>query len=176
MKDRIKFNDAMLVAVMNGRKTQTRRPIDKETLRLFDIASEAGECFPLGYNADELFERYHLEFFPYGAIGDIINAADKDGNIKGKIEITDVWIQQVQDIEDESAELEGIRRHFDVVDVKCYGGEPVEMLGEFFTVDGVDASFDSAYDAFEFTWKSIYGDNGWNNNPWVWVIEFKKVE
>lgn len=27
MKDRIKFNDAMLAAVMEGRKTQTRRPI-----------------------------------------------------------------------------------------------------------------------------------------------------
>ncbi|MBN4867673.1 hypothetical protein H3294_22710, partial [Providencia stuartii] len=55
MKDRIKFNDAMLAAVMDGRKTQTRRPIDKETLRVFDIASETGECFPLGYNPDEPF-------------------------------------------------------------------------------------------------------------------------
>lgn len=27
MKDRIKFNDAMLAAVMDGRKTQTRRPM-----------------------------------------------------------------------------------------------------------------------------------------------------
>lgn len=63
MKDRIKFNDAMLVAVMDGTKTQTRRPIDKETLRLFDIASEAGECFPLGYNADKPFENIILNFF-----------------------------------------------------------------------------------------------------------------
>lgn len=174
MKDRIKFNYAMLAAVMDGKKTQTRRPIDKETLRLFDIASEAGECFHLGYNADEPFEKYHLEFFPYGQVCGIINLADKDGNIKGKIEITDVWIQQVQDIEDESAELEGVRRQFGVVDVKCHGGEPVEILGEFFTVDGSDDPFDSAYDAFEFAWKSIYGDDGWNNNPWVWVIEFKR--
>ncbi|CAB5602897.1 Uncharacterised protein [Providencia rettgeri] len=28
MKDRIKFNDAMLAAVMDGKKTQTRRPIE----------------------------------------------------------------------------------------------------------------------------------------------------
>ncbi|HEK2815317.1 TPA: hypothetical protein SMT74_002594, partial [Proteus mirabilis] len=27
MKDRIKFNDVMLKAVIDGRKTQTRRPI-----------------------------------------------------------------------------------------------------------------------------------------------------
>lgn len=30
MKDRIKFNDAMLSVVMDGRKTQTRRPIDPQ--------------------------------------------------------------------------------------------------------------------------------------------------
>ncbi|HIE4552806.1 TPA: hypothetical protein ACXNIQ_003586, partial [Proteus mirabilis] len=30
MKDRIKFNDAMLAAVMDGRKTQTRRPIEPQ--------------------------------------------------------------------------------------------------------------------------------------------------
>ncbi len=30
MKDRIKFNDTMLAAVMDGRKTQTRRPIEPQ--------------------------------------------------------------------------------------------------------------------------------------------------
>lgn len=151
MKDRIKFNDAMLTAVMNGRKTQTRRPIDKETLRLFDIASEAGECFPLGYNADELFERYHLEFFPYGAIGDIINAADKDGNIKGKIEITDVWLQQLRDIT-----LGDICKE---IGCGLYDFIPVTY----------------GFQVWEDTWRSIYGEESWNNNPWVWVIEFKKA-
>lgn len=143
----------MLTAVMNGRKTQTRRPIDKETLRLFDIASEAGECFPLGYNADELFERYHLEFFPYGEIGNIINLADKDGNIKGEIEITDVWIQQVQEISQDDALAEG----FEGYDDDVTGGL-------------------SSYGEFSWVWVDIYGKESWNNNPWVWVIAFKKVE
>ncbi|EPI2106758.1 ASCH domain-containing protein [Providencia rettgeri] len=146
MKDRIKFNDAMLAAVMDGRKTQTRRPIDKETLRVFDIASETGECFPLGYNPDEPFERYHLEFFPYGEIGDIINIADKDGNIKGKIEITDVWIQQVNDISESDAKAEGF--------------------------DGYENAYSSE---FALMWNAIYGIDSWMNNEWVWVITFKKV-
>lgn len=147
MKDRIKFNDAMLSAVMDGRKTQTRRPIDKETLRLFDIASEAGECFPLGYNADEPFERYHLEFFPYGEVGDIINIADKDGNIKGKIEITDVWLQQVNDITESDAKAEG------------FDGKLNSYTSDFYAV-----------------WVGIYGIDSWMNNDWVWVIEFLKID
>lgn len=149
MKDRIKFNDAMLVAVMDGTKTQARRPIDKETLRLFDIASEAGECFPLGYNADKPFEKYHLEFFPYGEIGDIINAADKDGNIKGKIEITDVWLQQLRDIT-----LGDICKE---IGCGLYDFIPVTY----------------GFQVWEDTWRSIYGEESWNNNPWVWVIEFR---
>lgn len=152
MKDRIKFNDAMLAAVMDGRKTQTRRPIDKETLRLFDIASEVGECFPLGCNPDEPFERYHIEFFPYGEIGDIIKVADKDGNIKGKIEITDVWLQQLH-----TTTLGDICKE---IGCGLYDFIPVTY----------------GFQVWEDTWRSIYGEESWNNNPWVWVIEFKKVK
>ncbi|WP_431196531.1 hypothetical protein [Providencia stuartii] len=137
---------------MDGRKTQTRRPIDKETLRVFDIASETGECFPLGYNPDEPFERYHLEFFPYGEIGDIINIADKDGNIKGKIEITDVCIQQLY-----AVTLGDICK-----EVGC---------GLY---DFIPTTY--GFQVWEDIWRSIYGEESWNNNPWVWVIEFKKVE
>ena len=153
MKDRIKFSDEMLAAVMDGRKTQTRRLIDKETLRLFDVASEVGECFPLGYNDDEPFERYHIEFSPYGAIGDTINLADKDGDIKGEIEIVDVWLQQVQEISQEDAHAEGFEGYDDDVS----GGV-------------------SPYSEFSQAWVDIYGKDSWRENPWVWVIEFKRIQ
>lgn len=32
------------------------------------------------------------------------------------------------------------------------------------------------FQAWEELWKSIYGAESWNANPWVWVIEFKRVE
>lgn len=32
----------------------------------------------------------------------------------------------------------------------------------------------SAQDLFKYLWDSIY--QNWQSNPWVWVIEFKRVE
>lgn len=158
MKDRIKFSDEMLAAVIAGRKTQTRRLIDKETLRLFDVASEAGECFPLGCNDDQPFERYHIEFFPYGAIGDTINFADKDGNIKGEIEIANVWLQRVQEISQEDAQAEGF-----------------ELTGWIPTYSDPDSGGEqfTPVDNFAEAWIDIYGYKEWESNPWVWAIKFK---
>jgi hypothetical protein len=50
--------------------------------------------------------------------------------------------------------------------------EGVGEFGEY--VPGCSAS--TPKDAFEFLWEAIYGEGSWAANPWVWVVEFKKWE
>lgn len=165
MKDRIKFNDAMLAAVMDGRKTQTRRPIEPQPKVTEEELRKLG-AWQDGYTlSEQVCAAWRHGFVdvdcPYGEIGDIINVADRDGNIKGKIEVTDVWIQQIQEVSQEDAHAEG----FELTGWIPTYSDP-DSGGETFT----------PYDNFAQTWIDIYGEDGWNNNPWVWVIEFKKVE
>ncbi|WNK26107.1 hypothetical protein [Providencia hangzhouensis] len=150
MKDRIKFNDAMLAAVMNGRKTQTRRPIEPQPKVTEEELRKLG-AWQEGYTlSEQVCAAWRHGFIdpdcPYGEIGDIINIADKDGNIKGKIEINDVWLQQVNDISERDAKAEGF--------------------------DGKLSAYSSE---FALMWNAIYGIDSWINNEWVWVVEFKKA-
>ncbi|WP_265498154.1 ASCH domain-containing protein [Providencia rustigianii] len=146
MKNKIKFNDVMLVSVINGGKTQTRRPIKPQPKVTEDELRKLG-AWQEGYTlSEQICAAWRHGFIddncPYGEIGDIINFADKDGNIKGEIEIADVWLQQVQDISQEDATAEG---------------------------------FDGDISDFSVGWAATYGIDSWMNNEWVWVIEFKKV-
>lgn len=165
MKKIIKFNDAMLSSVIDGRKTQTRRPIKPQPKVTEEELRNLG-AWQDGYTlSEQVCAAWRHGFIdvdcPYGEIGDIINIADKDGNIKGKIEITDVWLQQVQEISQGDALAEG----FELTGWRPTYSDP-DSGGETFT----------PYDKFADVWIDIYGEDSWNNNPWVWVIAFKKVE
>jgi len=63
------------------------------------------------------------------------------------LEITGVRLERLQDISADDAWSEGIPHSPDV--------NPIHE--------------------FEGLWTSINGDRSWNANPWVWVVEFKRV-
>lgn len=71
------------------------------------------------------------------------------------LEITDVRLEQVQDISGMDAKREG-------VSVPAHIPE-----------DGAD--LDYARRGFRRLWEEIHGEGSWDANPWVWVIEFKKL-
>ncbi|HCI6631064.1 TPA: hypothetical protein NPP34_002357 [Klebsiella quasipneumoniae subsp. similipneumoniae] len=79
------------------------------------------------------------------------------------LEITDVRVERLNTISEEDARAEGI------IDGGCLNcGEPEPC--------GCANPDPDATDAFAYLWQSIYGQENWNANPWVWVIEFKRVE
>ncbi|HHW7582693.1 hypothetical protein MWR38_12225 [Klebsiella pneumoniae] len=79
------------------------------------------------------------------------------------LEITNVRVERLNAISEEDARAEGI------IDGGCLNcGEPEPC--------GCANPEPDATDAFAYLWQSIYGQENWNANPWVWVIEFKRVE
>ncbi|WP_159196294.1 hypothetical protein [Klebsiella pneumoniae] len=79
------------------------------------------------------------------------------------LEITDVRVERLNAISEEDARAEGI------IDGGCLNcGEPEPC--------GCANPEPDATDVFAYLWQSIYGQESWNADPWVWVIEFKRVE
>ncbi|ELY4868778.1 hypothetical protein SM108_004056 [Cronobacter sakazakii] len=67
------------------------------------------------------------------------------------LEITDVRVERLNTISEEDAKAEGAPTECCVIGDKHFLG-------------------------FRSMWKSIYGDESWQANPWVWVIEFKRID
>ncbi|KTB50162.1 ASCH domain-containing protein [Klebsiella quasipneumoniae] len=77
------------------------------------------------------------------------------------LEITDVRVEQLNAISQEDAQAEGM-----------------ELTGWRPTYSDPDSGGEvmTPYDNFAELRSSIYGEESWNANPWVWVIEFKRIE
>ncbi|EBF4782383.1 hypothetical protein AC369_07265 [Salmonella enterica subsp. diarizonae] len=69
------------------------------------------------------------------------------------LEITDVRVERLRDLSEEDAKSEGI--------IPSAGGV---LPGWEYRIN------------FRDLWMDIYGTDNWDANPWVWVIEFKRVE
>jgi len=78
------------------------------------------------------------------------------------LEITGVRVERLQDISEADAIAEGAERP--ALSATELHGMPVHpMTGSY--VDG-----------FRNVWQSINGPESWAANPWVWVVEFAKVD
>lgn len=70
------------------------------------------------------------------------------------LEITGVRVERLQDISEEQAEAEGV--------------------GFLRHVPDADETLTAAQ-LFDCLWSATYGNESWDANPWVWVVEFKRV-
>jgi hypothetical protein len=184
MRERpIIFNTPMVKAILEGRKTQTRRVVK---------IPDWWEChFNYSKNNTQLISRDggKLYYCPYGQARDLLYVREtfalvgfyekpvfKADRIKSPIggfhfkwkpsihmpkeyariwlEITDIGVERLQDIDEIDAEAEGI--FVDALhDLKSFMYPHREY--------------------FKMLWDSTTKKHPWESNPWVWVIEFKKT-
>lgn len=198
MKERpIIFSAPMVRAILDGRKTQTRRlvknvgndnniVIKKRTKTRAGIRShildEVARC-PYGKPDDRLWVRECFSDFAFaGTVGkDYWYWADgnpESGDwTKPKpsihmpraasrilLEITAVRVEKLWEISANDAEAEGLWRG------KARRNLFWQNAAECRLIEGM-----SHDQVFGDLWRSIHGAESWNENPWIWVIEFKKV-
>ncbi|MFW2973891.1 hypothetical protein ACN6UB_25950 [Serratia marcescens] len=227
MKERpVIFNGEMVRAIINGRKTQTRRlmAVQPESnqfglLRISDSTkrSDIGKYHWAESNATGTHQRSALFSCPFGQVGDRLWVRETFADVNtdggpaftyradhglkfclddespvdydrypGKnfamwcsdlwngedghswspsihmprwasritLEITAVRVERLNDISEEDASAEGVAPSQHII-------TPPEALYRV---------------GFLKLWQSIYGEESWHANPWVWVIEFCRLE
>lgn len=82
------------------------------------------------------------------------------------LEITELRVERLQEISEEDAKAEGVTRidHGREYYFSAMRDEPDHR------------NWGDPTDAYKELWESIHGKGSWELNPWVWVIEFRKVE
>lgn len=193
------FNDkyGLTQAVLEGRKTMTRRSISEDVWQRADVYRHE-------YYEDTLdllpWKKALIEFSPfkvgevvavaqsYKDIRDIIGDIQDGKSIKSmagwndkmfvradlmphQIRITNVRVERLQDISDEDCLEEGIYQ--DETASSCY--QP------FYTFHGsiekdVPVGYHTPREAFAALIDKISGKGTWGSNPWVFVYEFELIK
>jgi hypothetical protein len=199
----ILFNAAMVRALLEGRKTQTRRV----------VKDGMASGYSIDFQKTQAFQDKHAPYCPYGQPGDriwvretwrtdatldskaprtfcgwpvkyeadsmVLRHGAHFGKTDGKtrvsihmprwasrilLEIVNVRVERLRDISEAAVLAEGVKR---------------DSAGGHF-IDGTDVRYAAAVgapasDAFSALWDGINGAGSWEANPWVWVVEFKRV-
>ena len=212
----ILFNTEMVRAIMDGRKSCTRRmvkpqPNEKHTYPLGFVTDSTEKkevgCFGFGINEYSSSIQYTKPQYQPGDIlyvretwghpislnsdKQYVFRADKiaESGFKNDshiwhpsihmpkeaariwLQVTDVWVERLQDITPKDAENEGVGNLF---------YEDIGYSGKDYGTE-IDSEYGIAKEQFAWLWDSTIKKAdldcyGWNANPWVWVIEFERCE
>lgn len=183
----ILFNGEMVRAILSGQKTQTRRVIKPQPTRSVSPGAVIADFWIAGipynvskipfHNGDRLWvrETWRAQFgddvsvFGYRADNDPDECGCVHGYSKWKpsifmprsasritLEVVNVRVEKVQDISEEDATAEGVWP-------KGIGNLAIPKPNTF---------------RFQQLWDSINEKRGhsWDSNPWVWVVEFRRIK
>ena len=228
------FNSEMVNAILDGRKTQTRRvakcrgdnniiiPIFSEKhgkvekFKNHILNEKSWDFCPFGKIGDRLWVRetwavlgwmsdpvgiidhprglrltisyksddytgrsYYPDSTNYQRIRSLVSSYKDEGRFRSPVtmprwasritlEITDIRVERLQEISIEDAKAEGIERlrsgrgYYDPTQ-----SHAIVRLGHY---------AESAKEAFSWLWQSTKGKGSWNQNPFVFVITFRRIE
>lgn len=180
----ILFNMEMVRAILDGRKSCTRRiikpqpqgyfEVSEEPLYIYDTDGKQGKITPPYQPGDILYVRetwkkapngyYYYEDWQRGDIADLtkwkpsIHIPKEAARIW--LKVTDVRVERLQEVSAESALAEGADKY-----IHTNGG-----LDENMTITSFIGIWNSTIK------KSDLDSYGWSANPWVWFIEFERCE
>lgn len=210
----ILFSAPMVQAILNERKTQTRRVMKPQPISKVwgsgtmwwhwkhrqwpdgnqDILKAALDDYTPYQPGDVLWVRETFATFEGAAGAGFIYKADAEHNppielcipdrwkpsthmpreaARIFLRVTDVRVERLQEISEADAKAEGIRSYWRH---KEYGEEWHECNHTFIGAY-VENSHSTRREAFAELWDSLAkGDTRWENNPWVWVYTFERIE
>jgi hypothetical protein len=188
----ILFSAPMVRALLDGRKTQTRRIVKERHLPSDE--NEYGRACPYGVPGDRLWVRETWAIDECGKrvslspetwsktgwpIHRLLYAADGDARVLAwnkrvsihmprwasriTLEVTDVRVQRLQDISEDDAKAEG------------YTTAWLERVAEA-GADGPLGAPTQPRHWYASLWDEINGPGSWAANPWVWAISFNRVD
>lgn len=194
MKERpILFSAPMVRAILDGRKTQTRRIIkDYEDYGFVNFNSYGDSCFSKKINASsnsycKTLEHKEIKIVKnkYGKPGDHLWVREtfmhNGGSYCYKADYSDELNRTVK--YKPSIHMPRVASRIDLLikdirvekvleisegDAEAEGAEPVLV-----PPDGGSCPH---YEGFKMLWQKINGAESWNSNPWVWVISFERIK
>ncbi|EOI6456203.1 hypothetical protein ACMU59_002922 [Yersinia enterocolitica] len=186
----ILFNAEMVNAILSGRKTQTRRIISEKTLHLFGVAASAGECHPIEM-CDQRSQSYYADFCPLGKPGDQlwVREAFASGLCTESTlayrathrpeDLEEGWFEKIKWTPSIHMPRWASRINLLIIGIRVERLQAI-TLGDICKeigcglYDFIPATY--GFQVWEELWKSIYGEENWQANPWVWVINFERME
>lgn len=187
----------MVRAILDGRKTQTRRVVKPQCVLTSGSGfSWKGFLYGAAFTYSETVRNFAIKACPYGKPGDQLwvretfcewddgfvyaaTCSDQERSVSKfkpsihmprrasriQLEIVSVRVERLNEISEADAKAEGVQDN-------SYGnwrnyrpdfdGDKHDLLA-------------TAKESYQSLWESINGAGSWAENPWVWVVEFKRI-
>lgn len=199
---KIMFNDkyGLTQAVLDGRKTMTRRIINQRTegwlrMQYDERYDDWHRRSPYMYLETLAIAQSYRSILQNTSLRDFVCQIEYDGELSDEFEnitdgkgfknkmfvkakymphhikISDIRVERLQDISNEDCLREGVRLWEDAVPE--YQSNP---LGKLYEIAGRRDRYKTPREAFAALIDNVSGKGTWESNPLVWVYEFDLVD